>query len=180
MLLVGTTLWTSHASVVTNIRVFSVIRSTHFLTHWNPKYSAEILAALLSHGSCQSAFSSKDPNTCNLNICAGCRNGYICMRWGWEAPPPLDLCLVHKEEHLYYNVVNGSLVPLLHEHAQYDPWPCRNNGGRAWEILACIVEDIARETLCWSFYPTQVERTCNEVHFDSLLYKPRNFYAWFA
>ena len=37
------------------------------------------------------------------------------------APPPLDLCLVHKEQHLYYNVVNArqqlSSLSNVHYHA---------------------------------------------------------------
>ena len=37
-----------------------------------------------------------------IKICAGCQNGYA---WGEDGP--LDLRLVHKEQHLYYNVVNG-------------------------------------------------------------------------
>ena len=43
-----------------------------------------------------------------IKICAGCQKGYarsedgkICL------PPPFDLRLVHKEQHLYYNVGNG-------------------------------------------------------------------------
>ena len=57
-----------------------------------------------------------------IKICAGCRKGYArsedrktCL------PPPFDLCLVHKEQHLYYNVVNGkqqlSSLSNVHYHA---------------------------------------------------------------
>lgn len=41
-----------------------------------------------------------------IKICAGCRKGYLRSEDG-RAPPPLDICLVHKEQHLYYNVVNA-------------------------------------------------------------------------
>ena len=57
-----------------------------------------------------------------IKICAGCRKGYArapdekgCL------PPPNDLCLVHKEQHLYYNIVNGrqqlSSLSNVHYHA---------------------------------------------------------------
>ena len=55
-----------------------------------------------------------------IKICAGCRNGYAQGEDG-RAPPPLDLCLVHKEQHLYYNVVNQrqqlSSLSNVHYHA---------------------------------------------------------------
>ena len=55
-----------------------------------------------------------------IRICAGCRNGYARGEDG-RAPPPLDLCSVHKEQHLYYNVVNGrqqlSSLSNVHYHA---------------------------------------------------------------
>ena len=39
--------------------------------------------------------------TASIKVCAGCRGGYV------RGSPPEDLCLVRKEQHLYYNVVNG-------------------------------------------------------------------------
>ena len=41
-----------------------------------------------------------------IKICVECQNGYARGEDG-RAPPPLDLCLVHKVQHLYYNVVKG-------------------------------------------------------------------------
>ena len=60
--------------------------------------------------------------TPSIKICAGCRNGYARVSDGKSClPPPLDLCLVHKEQHLYYNVVNSkqqlSRVTNVHYHA---------------------------------------------------------------
>ena len=48
-------------------------------------------------------------------ICAGCRKGYALASDGKNClPPPNDLYLVHKEQHLYYNVPNGwQLLYLL-------------------------------------------------------------------
>ena len=44
--------------------------------------------------------------TPSIKICAGCRNGYARASDGKSClPPPLDLCLVQKEQHLYYNVI---------------------------------------------------------------------------
>ena len=58
--------------------------------------------------------------TLAIKICAGCRNGYARGEDGM-APPPLDLCLVQKEQHLYYNVVNArqqlSSLSNVHYHA---------------------------------------------------------------
>lgn len=55
-----------------------------------------------------------------IKVCAGCRNGYTRGTDG-TAPPPMDLCLVHKEQHLYYNVVNAkqqlSSLSNVHYHA---------------------------------------------------------------
>ena len=42
-----------------------------------------------------------------IKICAGCRNGYARSPNGKVLPAPLDLCLVHKEQHVYYNVINN-------------------------------------------------------------------------
>ena len=42
-----------------------------------------------------------------IKFCAVCRNGYSHSPNGNSLPAPLDLCLVHKEQHLYYNVVNN-------------------------------------------------------------------------
>ena len=56
-----------------------------------------------------------------IKICAGCQNGYACLPNGKSLPAPLDLCLVHKEQHVYYNVVNNrqqlSLPSNVHYHA---------------------------------------------------------------
>ena len=57
-----------------------------------------------------------------IKICAGCRKGYARSEDGKTClPPPFDLCLVHKEQHLYYNVVNGkqqlSSLSNVHYHA---------------------------------------------------------------
>ena len=42
-----------------------------------------------------------------IKICAGCHQGYNCLPDGKNLAPPDDLCLVHKEQHMYYNVVNN-------------------------------------------------------------------------
>ena len=60
-----------------------------------------------------------------IKICAGCRKGYSRTDDGKTClPPPHDLCLVHKERHLYYNVVNGkqqlSSLSNVHYHANVD------------------------------------------------------------
>lgn len=57
-----------------------------------------------------------------IKICAGCRNGYARAADGKSClPAPKDLCLVHKEQHLYYNVVNCkqqlSSLTNVHYHA---------------------------------------------------------------
>ena len=57
-----------------------------------------------------------------IKICAGCRKGYARAPDGKGClPPPNDLCLVHKEQHLYYNIVNGrqqlSSLSNVHYHA---------------------------------------------------------------
>ena len=53
-----------------------------------------------------------------IKICAGCRDGYACSK---SLPAPLDLCLVHKKQHVYYNVVNNrqqlSSPSNVHYHA---------------------------------------------------------------
>ena len=59
--------------------------------------------------------------TASIKVCARCRGGYDRGRDGKSAPPPNDLCLVRKEQHLYYNVVNGrqqySSLANVHYHA---------------------------------------------------------------
>ena len=60
--------------------------------------------------------------TAAIKICAGCRAGFARAVDGKSClPPPYDLCLVHKEQHLYYNVVNGrqqlSALNNVHYHA---------------------------------------------------------------
>ena len=60
--------------------------------------------------------------TPSIKICAGCRQGYARAADGKTClPAPYDLCLVHKEQHLCYNVVNGkqqlSSLSNVHYHA---------------------------------------------------------------
>ena len=60
-----------------------------------------------------------------IKICAGCRKGYMRASDGKKClPPPYDLCLVHKEQHLYYNVQNArqQFSPLsnVHYHANVE------------------------------------------------------------
>ena len=60
-----------------------------------------------------------------IKICAGCRKGYARASDGKNClPPPNDLCLVHKEQHLYYNVPNGrqqlSSLSNVHYHANME------------------------------------------------------------
>ena len=57
-----------------------------------------------------------------LKLCAGCRKGYPRAPDGKSClPAPKDLCLVHKEQHMYYNVVNCkqqlSSLTNVHYHA---------------------------------------------------------------
>lgn len=57
-----------------------------------------------------------------IKICAGCRKGYPRAPDGKSClPAPKDLCLVHKEQHMYYNVVNCkqqlSSLTNVHYHA---------------------------------------------------------------
>ena len=57
-----------------------------------------------------------------IKICAGCRKGYERASDGKSClPAPRNLCLVHKEQHLYYNVVNCkqqlSSLNNVHYHA---------------------------------------------------------------
>jgi hypothetical protein len=53
--------------------------------------------------------------TPSIKVCAGCRGGYD------RAPPPMDIILVRKERHLYYNAVNQrqqlSALSNVHYHA---------------------------------------------------------------
>ena len=42
-----------------------------------------------------------------IKICAGCCQGYNSSSDGKNLPLPNDLCLVHKEQHMYYNIVNN-------------------------------------------------------------------------
>ena len=60
-----------------------------------------------------------------IKVCAGCRKGYARASDGKNClPPPNDLCLVHKEQHLYYNVPNGwqqlSSLSNVHYHANVE------------------------------------------------------------
>ena len=57
-----------------------------------------------------------------IKVCAGCRNGYQRGPDGKGLPPPpYDLCLVRKEQHLFYNVASGrqqlSALRNVHYHA---------------------------------------------------------------
>ena len=57
-----------------------------------------------------------------IKVCAGCRQGFARASDGKSClPPPFDLCLVRKEQHFYYNVVNSkhqwSRVTNVHYHA---------------------------------------------------------------
>ena len=45
--------------------------------------------------------------TGHIKICVGCRQRYNHCRDGKSLTPPNDLCLVCKEQHCYYNVVNN-------------------------------------------------------------------------
>ena len=46
--------------------------------------------------------------TPSIKVCGGCKKGYNRAADGKSSlPPPHDLCLVRKEQHLYYNVVYG-------------------------------------------------------------------------
>ena len=60
--------------------------------------------------------------TPSIKICAGCHGGYQRAQDGRSSlPPPNDLCLVHKKQHLYYKVVNCkqqlSSLSNVHYHA---------------------------------------------------------------
>ena len=57
-----------------------------------------------------------------IKICAGCHQGYKRLSDGKSLPPPNDLCLVHKEQHVYYNVVNNrqQLSSLSNVHYHMD------------------------------------------------------------
>ena len=56
-----------------------------------------------------------------IKVCAGCRSGYARAPDGKNYPAPHNLCLVHKEQHLYYNTVNVrqqlSSLSNVHYHA---------------------------------------------------------------
>ena len=67
--------------------------------------------------------------TLAIKICAGCRKGYTRAPDGKGCLPlPKDLCLVHKEQHLYYNIVNGrqqlSSLSNVHYHANVTSSAC--------------------------------------------------------
>ena len=60
--------------------------------------------------------------TAAIKICAGCRKGYARAEDGKASlPRPFDLCSVHREQHLYYNVENCkqqlSSLSNVHYHA---------------------------------------------------------------
>ena len=56
-----------------------------------------------------------------IRVCAGCRSGYARAPDGKSYLAPHHLCLVHKEQHLYYNSVNArqqlSSLNNVHYHA---------------------------------------------------------------
>ena len=54
-----------------------------------------------------------------IQICAGWRNGYGRSPNGKSLSAPLDLCLVHKEQHLYYNIVNNRQQLSSPSHVHY-------------------------------------------------------------
>ena len=59
-----------------------------------------------------------------IKICAGCRKGYARTADGKGCLPALqDLCLVHKEQHLYYNVVNCKQQLSSLSNVHYHPNP---------------------------------------------------------
>ena len=57
-----------------------------------------------------------------IKICAGCRQGYNRSSDGKNLPPPNDLCIVHNEQHMFYNVVNNrqQLSSLSNVHYHMD------------------------------------------------------------
>ena len=78
--------------------------------------------------------------TASIKVCAGCRKGYQSRPDGKGLPsPPYNLCLVRKEQHLFYNVVSGrqqlSSMRNVHYHAN----------------LACP------KARCQNFDPSQVQ-----------------------
>ena len=89
--------------------------------------SPTVLSAMQPSTSLSQTITSNHPFqnkflTPSIKICAGCRDGYKRAQDGKRSlPPPNDLCLVHKEQHLYYNVVNCkqqySSLSNVHYHA---------------------------------------------------------------
>ena len=60
--------------------------------------------------------------TASMKVCAGCRNGYQRGLDGKGLPsPPYDLCLVRKEQHLFYNVVTGRQQLSALKNVHYHP-----------------------------------------------------------
>ena len=60
--------------------------------------------------------------TASIKVCAGCRNGYQRGLDGKGLPsPPYDLCLVRKEQHLFYNVVTGRQQLSALKNVHYHP-----------------------------------------------------------
>lgn len=58
--------------------------------------------------------------TAYIKICAGCRKGYERALDGkLPLPPPRDLVLVRKEQHIYYNVVNARQQLSSHMNVHY-------------------------------------------------------------
>ena len=60
--------------------------------------------------------------TALIKVCAGCRNGYQHEPDEKGLPsPPYDLCLVRKEQHLFYNVVTGRQQLSALKNVHYHP-----------------------------------------------------------
>ena len=60
--------------------------------------------------------------TASIKVCAGCRNGYQSGPDGKGLPsPPYNLCLVRKEQHLFYNVATGRQQLSALRNVHYHP-----------------------------------------------------------
>ena len=78
--------------------------------------------ALPSSQAKQPAIVSESPFEIKFITLSSCRNGYARPSDGKSClPPPLALCLIHKEQHLYSNVIYGkqqlSRLTNVHYHA---------------------------------------------------------------
>ena len=101
--------------------------STNQIGQFSLNPSSPLLNLQAQHSSSSPVVTSNCPfevkfPTPAIKICAGCRKGYTQAPDGKGClPPPNDLCLVHKEQHLYYNIVNVrqqlSSLSNVHYHA---------------------------------------------------------------